>query len=139
MAVITGGFAASAAAKGQTITARATNLRNDRGALQCTLFLDRKGYPDRPEQAVMTRRTAIAPDRSAACVFEDVPPGEYALSAYHDENANDELDRNFLGIPKEGYGFSNNHTHALSAPSWEESRFTVVAGQDLVLEVTLRY
>ncbi len=126
-------------ADGQTVTARVTNLRNDHGALQCTLFADGKGYPDRPQEAIATRRTRIAPDRSAACVFEGVAPGEYAIGAMHDENGNGKFDQGLFGIPLEGYGFSNNHTHALSAPSWEESRFTVVAGEDRVLEITLRY
>ncbi len=133
------GIPTLAAGAGQTVTARATNLRNDHGALQCTLFADRKGYPDHPEAAVATRRVPIAADRSAACVFEGVAPGEYAIGVMHDENGNGKFDQGLFGIPLEGYGFSNNHTHALSAPSWEESRFTVASGEDRVLDITLRY
>jgi uncharacterized protein (DUF2141 family) len=58
-------------------------------------------------------------------VFEDVPAGKYALAIYHDENANGKLDRNFLGIPKEDYVFSNNASGALGPPSFEDAMFKV--------------
>ena len=57
----------------------------------------------------------------------------------HDENGNGRLDKNFLGIPSEGYGVSNNRTYAASSPKWEESRFTVAPREPVVLRVTLRY
>jgi len=44
----------------------------------------------------------------ARCDFEDIPPGTYALVVIHDENMNGKLDTNWVGIPKEGYGFSND-------------------------------
>ncbi len=47
-------------------------------------------------------------DREARCDFEDIPPGRYALAVIHDENMNGKLDANWLGVPKEGYGFSND-------------------------------
>ena len=40
--------------------------------------------------------------------FTGVPPGKYALVCYHDENSNGKFDENMLGMPKEGYCFSNN-------------------------------
>ena len=45
-------------------------------------------------------------------VLRDLPPGRYAVTAFHDENGNGELDTNLLGIPSEGYGFANDpHSH----------------------------
>ena len=49
-----------------------------------------------------------SPGNSAICQFNDIPPGTYAIAVFHDENANGKLDKNFLGIPCEGYGASNN-------------------------------
>lgn len=55
----------------------------------------------------------------ATAVMENLPPGDYGVVAIHDENKNRKLDRNFLGIPKEGFGFANNPHIVLSAPSYQ--------------------
>jgi len=73
------------------------------------------------------------------CSFENVSAGTYAISVMHDENDNQKLDKNFFGVPTEGYGVSNNHTHAMSSPTWEESKFTVEGGKNLGLGIGLRY
>jgi uncharacterized protein (DUF2141 family) len=53
----------------------------------------------------------------------ELPFGEYAIKIYHDENGNDELDTNFLGIPKEGVGFSNNPSARFGEPGFDEAKF----------------
>jgi uncharacterized protein (DUF2141 family) len=58
-------------------------------------------------------------------VFENVTPGTYGIQLMHDKNANGDMDYNFLGIPKEGYGFSNNAKPRLSQPSFQRISFTV--------------
>jgi uncharacterized protein (DUF2141 family) len=55
----------------------------------------------------------------------DVPDGEYAIVFFVDANKNNKLDKNFIGIPKEQYGFSNNAMGSLSAPSFEQAKFSV--------------
>jgi uncharacterized protein (DUF2141 family) len=75
----------------------------------------------------------------AACVFEGLAPGAYAVAVVHDENGNGRLDKNFVGIPSEGYGVSNNRTYAMASPKWDESRFTLAAREAAVLRVSLRY
>jgi uncharacterized protein (DUF2141 family) len=54
----------------------------------------------------------------------DLPPGEYAVSTYHDLNSNDKLDRYFIGKPKEPYGFSNN-VNPFGPPSYKDCKFTL--------------
>jgi len=54
--------------------------------------------------------------------FKNIPYGEYAIKAFHDENANGELDTNFIGIPREAYGFSNN-VRSLGMPDYEKVKF----------------
>jgi uncharacterized protein (DUF2141 family) len=58
-------------------------------------------------------------------IFENVVPGTYGIQLIHDKNSNGEMDFNFLGIPKEGYGFSNNAKPTLSAPSFKKIGFAV--------------
>ena len=57
-------------------------------------------------------------------VFENVPDGDYAIKMYQDENDNNKMDFNMMGIPKEGYGFSNN-VGMFGAPKYEEAKFLV--------------
>ncbi|MDB4056266.1 DUF2141 domain-containing protein [Gammaproteobacteria bacterium] len=55
----------------------------------------------------------------------EIPDGEYAIAFFIDANGNKKLDKNFLGIPKEQYGFSNNAMGTLSAPTFEQAKFQV--------------
>jgi uncharacterized protein (DUF2141 family) len=55
--------------------------------------------------------------------FEDIPFGEYGVKVHHDEDDNDEMNTNFLGIPSENYGFSNNASGTFGPPSWEDAKF----------------
>ena len=77
-------------------------------------------------------------DKQARCDFEDIPPGTYALAIVHDENMNGKLDTNLLGIPKEGYGFSNDAKALLGAPSFSAASFSY-DGQNLELTISLNY
>lgn len=54
-----------------------------------------------------------------------VPKGEYAFSFFHDKNSNGKFDTNFIGIPTEPYGFSNNAKGFMGPPSYEKAKFTV--------------
>ena len=56
----------------------------------------------------------------------NLPPGEYAIKLYHDENDNGKLDTNFFGIPKEDIGFSNNASARFGAPAYKEVKFQVI-------------
>jgi len=66
----------------------------------------------------------------------DIPPGEYAISVYHDINSDEELNANFIGIPREPYGFSNNAKGTFGPPDYEEAKFMLTAS-GLVKEIKL--
>ena len=70
------------------------------------------------------KSSAIA-GTSSKVVFSKLPAGSYAVAVYHDKNNNKILDKNYLGIPTEVYGFSNNARRTFSAPSFEEASFMV--------------
>ncbi len=58
-------------------------------------------------------------------VFTELPPGQHAIKAYHDVNANGKLDTNWMGIPTEPYGFGNDARGSFGPPSFEQSAVTV--------------
>ncbi len=66
-------------------------------------------------------------NKTAEYIFKNVPYGEYSIAVFHDENSNMDLDANFLGIPKEDYGFSNNAWRKYGPPKYKQTLFTVNA------------
>ncbi|NUO00517.1 MAG: DUF2141 domain-containing protein, partial [Saprospiraceae bacterium] len=63
--------------------------------------------------------------------------GKYAVQLYHDENGNGKMDFNLLGIPKEGYGFSNDARGFMSEPAFEKQLFSL--DQDRTIQIRLSY
>ena len=81
-----------------------------------------------------------APARMPATVVtvQGVPPGLYAAQVFQDEKDNHKVDRNLLGIPTEGVGFSNDAPIHLKAPSFKSAAFEYVEGEDPI-RVKLRF
>lgn len=101
-------------------------LRSDRGQVLCALFSSAADFPKKADRAVAHAKSEIL-RRHATCEFQGVPPGTYAISAFHDENSNGKLDTNFMGIPREGVGASNNTKGRLDLPSFPQLRFNTRA------------
>jgi uncharacterized protein (DUF2141 family) len=68
-------------------------------------------------------------------VFENVKADNYAITTFHDENDNDKLDTNFMGIPKELYGFSNDAKGSFGPPSFEKAKVKVDGDKKLVINI----
>ena len=100
-----------------------TGLANDDG--QIKFDLDNAADTFKPKEnskpAFAKGRSPIK-DKRVEYIFKDIPCGEYAFKFYHDANMNQTLDKNFLGIPKEEYGFSNCKGCTLP-PSFEKAKF----------------
>ena len=109
---------------GCTLIIHVTGFRNPKGDAGGTLFSSPKGWPEDTTKAYQHGPFPITGDH-ATLTFEHVAPGRYAVAVIHDENMNHKLDRNFLGIPKEGFGFANNPHVTLSAPSWDAAAINV--------------
>ena len=84
------------------------------------------------------QRKVRASGAPVTVVFDNLPPGTYAVGAYHDENANDHLDTNALGLPVEGYALSNGIRAILSKPTFQQAAFTVGA-EDKPVALHIRY
>jgi uncharacterized protein (DUF2141 family) len=114
------------------------NIRNSTGTVACALFESPAGFPTEYLRSATNIMAIKVRDRQARCDFEDIAPGTYALAVVHDENMNGKLDTNFLGIPKEGYGFSNNVKGLLGAPSFSAASFPY-DGQKRHMTIRLHY
>ena len=114
------------------------NIKNSTGTVACALFESPEGFPT--EYLRMATNVMVIKIRKdqARCDFEDIPPGTYAIAVVHDENMNGKLDANWLGIPTEGYGFSNDAKGLVGAPSFSAASFPY-DGQNLDLTMDLYY
>lgn len=130
---------ARAAEGAATLTVRVTGARNAKGKIRAALFRDARGFPSDASKASQTGEADIDPQSlSVQIVFSDLKQGVYAVSVFHDENSNGKLDKNFMGLPKEGYGASNNPKKKMGPPNFEEAKFELTAAQQ-VLEIKLIY
>jgi uncharacterized protein (DUF2141 family) len=72
-------------------------------------------------------------------VFENLQPGDYAVSIIHDENENGKLDSNFVGMPREGFAFGNNAMGTFGPPSFEKAKITMTKDKSATQAIDLKY
>lgn len=113
------------------------NVRNSNGVIAITL------YADNPSKFLVKRgslyvgRVEANAGTTRGCIF--VPkPGVYALALYHDENRDGRFDRTGIGLPAEGYGFSNNPATLAGLPQFRSVRLGV-AKTGLTTRVSMKY
>ena len=114
------------------------DIRNSAGTVACALFESAAGFPADYLRAATNMMVIKVRHTQARCDFESIPPGTYALAVIHDEDMNGKLNTNALGIPTEGYGFSQDATGLIGAPSFTAASF-VYNGQNLDLTISLNY
>lgn len=114
------------------------NLRNEKGHVLVSLFRDGAGYPDDATKAYRKIKLDISA-KKASVLFTGLPAGTYAVSILHDENDDQKMNKTSLGLPKEGYGFSNNVVGAFGPPSWSRASFAHKQGGLTVREIRTRY
>jgi uncharacterized protein (DUF2141 family) len=112
-------------------------LRSDRGQVICALFTSAKDFPKNGDKAIAQTKSGISQGH-AVCVFRGVTAGRYAVSAFHDENSNGKMDTNFMGIPREGVGASNNARGHFGPPKFDAAAFQY-SGGTLDLSITVAY
>jgi uncharacterized protein (DUF2141 family) len=106
-----------------TLVVHVTGFRNQKGVAGGTVFNSPDGWPENNAKAYHHEHVAIV-DKKATLTFT-LPPGRYGVAVLHDENENQKMDRNWLGIPKEGFGFANNPHVALKAPPFQKATIQV--------------
>jgi uncharacterized protein (DUF2141 family) len=113
-----------------------TGLRNVEGHVRIALFENAEGFPE-GKKSLARVAVPIAPNEVSAS-FNEIPAGTYAVSLFHDENNNEVLEKNFLGVPKEGIGFSNNPRALLRAPGFDEAKFSF-SGSEFTVTIRIQY
>lgn len=94
---------------------------NSEGYAMVAVFDSEEAYEKGVPKTAMAKVDVI--DQKARIVFDDLKYGTYAVAIFHDQNANGKMDKNFLGIPKESYGHSNNVRGTLGPPAFDKVMF----------------
>ena len=143
---LAGALVAAFGAFGQTPTSaenvihvEISGLRNDKGQMLCALFssAQAEAFPKKADKAV-ARPTAKIAERQAVCDFAGVAPGTYAVSVVRDEDSNGKLDTNFIGMPREGVGASNDAKGHMGPAKFSAASFHHGSGR-LELKIHVNY
>ncbi|WOJ92750.1 DUF2141 domain-containing protein [Congregibacter variabilis] len=102
------------------------------GTMMVAIFDSAEAWEDSSKAISVGKDSVSGP--TVRLIFPNLPAGRYAVKLYHDEDNDGQLDSNMLGIPSEGYGFSNN-PQVLGEPEFEEAMF-IIEG-DTNIQITL--
>lgn len=114
-----------------------SGVRDPQGNVCIGLFSGSKNFPEKND-GLYKRQCVPAKTERMRVKFVNVPAGSYAIAALHDRNRDGLLSRNVAGIPKEGYGFSNNPVIRTGPPSFSKCLF-LVAGPETIVDIEMQY
>lgn len=113
-------------------------LRSDKGHIIVAIFEDEQSFKAEKPQKYKTFKKKGVKNGRLNLRF-NLPDGSYGITIVDDENMNGEMDYNFLGIPKEGFGFSEYYHTGLSKPSIEDFRINIKKGKTNKFNCKVRY
>lgn len=117
-----------------TIELEITDFESDEGIAMIGLYNSEANFM---EDDFRGKKLEIK-DSMVTTTFTDIPDGVYAISVFHDENKDGKLNTNFMGIPKEDYGATNEAHSRLGAPRWEDAKFEVKNGKTIKKRISLK-
>ncbi|NKI26661.1 DUF2141 domain-containing protein [Arenibacter sp. 6A1] len=98
-------------------------VSSDKGKISVAVYNEANGFLKFDK--VFKTDSTVAKEKITKVVIDDLPNGEYAVAVFHDENSNDTLDTNWLGIPKEAIGFSMAKMKTFGPPGFKDCAFEV--------------
>ena len=121
------------AAQTATLEVQVLDVSSSEGDILVALYTEEETFLK--FEHVYRTQGAPATEGMTRVIIADLPLGEYALAIFHDENGNEELDTNLLGIPKEPLGFSNAKMKTFGPPSFEDCVFRFDSDQQIQIKL----
>lgn len=115
-----------------------SGLRSTDGQLLVALFRSSKGFPGGGAKA-FGKRVAKPRASRARIVFDEVPPGPFAVTVHHDANKNFAMEKNLMGMPEEGYGFSRDASAPFGPPDFNAAKLTLGPSETKRISIHLRH
>jgi uncharacterized protein (DUF2141 family) len=119
------------------LTIRISGMKNQNGKMNIAIYNKADGFND-PTKVFQEYFLSVNEDPMIVNI-DSLPAGEYAFGIFHDENDNQVLDQNFLGIPKEGFAFSNNAMGNFGPPSYNQAKFSIPAKSQVTQLIDLKF
>ncbi len=119
-----------------SVTVHVKPVQNAKGEISVALYRKPSDFPH--PVRVYVAQTPKAVKGTNIIRFTNLPAGNYAAAAYHDENGNKKLDKNIFGAPTEPYGFSNDARRLMSAPSFDEARFEIRNNEESEIHIQIK-
>ena len=113
-----------------------TGLKSTDGGIQIGLYNNKNSFPLVDGQYRLFYFSVK--DFSGTYTIKDLPVGEYAVAIFHDKNSDKICNTNFLGIPKEGFGFSKNFKPKLSSPDFEDCKIDLNSNLTIAIKLIYR-
>jgi uncharacterized protein (DUF2141 family) len=124
------------AEQSSSLTVNITGLQSQQGeVLICLWKQDDENFPLCSDDASFRNMTIAPTDSSVTVVFEGIPAGDYALSAFHDEDRDGRIDRGFMGRPTEGLAVSNAVEGERGRPSFNKTKFTMNGAETISMPI----
>lgn len=117
-----------------SLSVTVTGIKNTRGQLIACLWTEKSGFPTCAKNKSALKRKLSISGATMTVAFPNVAPGNYVVTVEHDEDADGKLKTNFIGMPKEGVGVSNNPG---GIPSWNKALIRVSGNG--AISVKMRY
>ena len=115
------------------LSIRIEGIKEVKGKMYIAVHNQESSFPGGEER--FREAVAEVADRAVSWKFDDLPAAKYAISIFHDVNNNGKMDTNWVGIPKEPYGFSTNPRIVLRAPRFEECSFAVEDAKSVTIQL----
>lgn len=119
------------------LTIKIDGFRTTEGQACVSIFANSQGFPSNSDRVLKRQCTKIE-DTSLTVTFDNLQAGSYAVAVIHDRNKDQILNRNNLGMPIEGFGFSRNPEVRTSPPEFKNAAF-VLAGPNTLIQIQLKY
>lgn len=119
------------------LTVEIDGWKNQTGQICVSVFGSSQGFPSDRRRVVSSQCSKIS-ETTLTFTFDNLKAGSYAVAAIHDQNSDRTLNRNNLGMPTEGFGFSRNPEVRTKAPKFSEAAF-VLAGPNTNIQIQLKY
>lgn len=113
------------------LTVNVEDVDNNNGQILIALYDKESDFLENTYKGIVSK----IKNNACQVTFENIPKGIYAVSLFHDENSNNKLDSNFIGIPKEDYACSNNAKGFMGPPKWKDAKFKLES--DTLITITL--
>jgi uncharacterized protein (DUF2141 family) len=114
-----------------SLTVNVTGFKKNKGKVIVGVYNNEGNFLKK----VVFGKSGSITEKKAQVVFENVPVGTYAVSLFHDENDNNKLDSNFMGIPKEDYATSNDAKGFMGPPKYKDAKFELKNDKIITLKL----